>query len=286
VDPVGFLIELPLPLQLLAYALVMLVGIVVALALTILIAIVFFEGPLSGGAIWDLDAMFLFILIPIVWVFTSRIVLTGYDLTAPIAPFQVLLAGLIVVLVPVALIVLEPPQWLPARMPSYQRSFPAWFGLVISLFFLTEAFTAVAVLLAQLGLIMFDPPLVGATAVGQPARAAAWNSVESILIWNLLDMIPSLKVPETLGWQLTNEIAGGLAGLLVLIYKVVVILPIVAFVAAHLRPPTPAEQAAKEAAEAERLAKAEQDDRVRRQQAAGGTGPMDRDAADPVDGLE
>src|SRR5262249_25595310 len=159
---------------------------------------------------------FLFIAIPAVWVITSRVVLAGYDVATPVAPFEVLLVALIVVLTPAAVTFSEPPQWLPARMQSDERGYPWWFGLVVSLFLLPEAFPAVAVCFAQLGGITFDPPLTGAAATGQLPRPDAWNTVESILIWNLLDMIPSLKVPQTLDWELTHQIAGGLGGLLLL----------------------------------------------------------------------
>jgi hypothetical protein len=273
---VGFLIQLPLHLQLLAFALALLLAAVVTL---VVFAWILTRLPMDWGFAVDLDAMYLLVLVPVAWVITSRIVLTRYDLTAPVTPFQVVLVGLIAVLTAVAVVTSDAPQWGPAHIPSDQRSFPWWFGLVISWLVLTEAFTAVVVLLAQLGWITFEPPLVGAEAIGQPRRMDAWSTVESILTWNLLDMIPSLKVPDTLNWQLTHHITDSLGGLLLLMYKILVVLPIVRFGIALLRPPTSAEQAALEAAEADRIARAERDELVQQMKAAGGTGPIDGDDA-------
>ena len=65
------------------------------------------------------------------------------------------------------------------------------------------------------------------------------GSLADFLLWQVLDAIPRLKVPETLLWAapLTYERAG--AGWLVLLFKVMVIVPVVSGVGHYLKDEEP-----------------------------------------------
>src|SRR5437764_3731908 len=74
------------------------------------------------------------------------------------------------------------------------------------------------VLLWHLGAVL---PATGATR-----RSHAWPTTR-YYIWNFLDQIPALKVPETLGWRVDRLYTGIAAGLFLLSYKIIVIFPTV-----------------------------------------------------------
>ncbi len=66
------------------------------------------------------------------------------------------------------------------------------------------------------------------------ARPVDHGSLADFLLWHVLDAIPGLKVPETIKWEapLTYERAG--AGWLLLLFKVMVIVPVVSGIAHYL----------------------------------------------------
>jgi hypothetical protein len=67
------------------------------------------------------------------------------------------------------------------------------------------------------------------------ARQVDHGALADFLLWQLLDAIPGLKVPDTLRWAapLTYERAG--AGWLVLLFKVMVIVPVVSGIGLYLK---------------------------------------------------
>jgi hypothetical protein len=64
---------------------------------------------------------------------------------------------------------------------------------------------------------------------------AVWATAEYYL-WNFSDAIPVIKLPETVNWELDWTYVDNASGWLLLLYKVLVIVPILAVVARSLKP--------------------------------------------------
>src|SRR5207248_1036162 len=84
-------------------------------------------------------------------------------------------------------------------------------GATRNLTLITLLFAGMTVLLWDLGAVL---PATGATR-----RSHAWPTTR-YYIWNFLDQIPALKVPETLGWRVDRLYTGIAAGLFLLSYKI------------------------------------------------------------------
>jgi hypothetical protein len=125
-------------------------------------------------------------------------------------------------------------QRLEARWPERvrdldldQRMSP-WLAVVLYVNFVLVAmgcFASIAFLLHEL-----TPPLFLAGA-----RPVDHGSLADFLLWHVLDAIPGLKVPDTLRWAapLTYERSG--AGWLLLLFKIMVIVPVVSGIGHYLR---------------------------------------------------
>lgn len=76
-------------------------------------------------------------------------------------------------------------------------------------------------------------------------KEVSHGTLADFLIWHVLDAIPGLKVPETIKWAapLSYERAG--AGWLLLLFKVIVIIPVVSGIGHYLREEGTASEAAK-----------------------------------------
>jgi hypothetical protein len=107
--------------------------------------------------------------------------------------------------------------WQTVRLPEGQ----APFGLAAVLAIITigvcvEAFAGTVALLWQYG-------------VARPANgshASLWRT-EGYYVWHLLDSIPVLTIPETLGWREPATFVDHASGALLLAFKLVVIAPLV-----------------------------------------------------------
>ena len=81
------------------------------------------------------------------------------------------------------------------------------------------------------------------TPLVQPTgrHAVEHGTLADFLLWHLLDAIPGLKVPDTIKWEapLTYQHAG--AGWLVLLFRVMVIMPVVSGIGQYLRDENPAD---------------------------------------------
>jgi hypothetical protein len=112
---------------------------------------------------------------------------------------------------------LSPPERVPAL---------GAIALYINFVFIAMGcFAAIAFLLHGLTPPLFLPA----------ARQVDHGALADFLLWQLLDAIPGLKVPDTLRWAapLTYERAG--AGWLVLLFKVMVIVPVVSGIGRYLK---------------------------------------------------
>jgi hypothetical protein len=110
---------------------------------------------------------------------------------------------------------------------SWRERVPALGAVVLYINFMVVAmgcFASVAFLLHGLTPPLFLPK----------ARPVDHGSLADFLLWHVLDAIPGLKVPETIKWEapLTYERVG--AGWLLLLFKVMVIVPVVSGIAHYL----------------------------------------------------
>jgi hypothetical protein len=122
------------------------------------------------------------------------------------------------------------PRWLRPFSPPERMS--AWGAVALYINFVFIAmgcFAGFAFLLHGLTPPLFLPG----------TREVDHGSLADFLLWQLLDAIPGIKAPETILWTapLTYERAG--AGWLVLLFKVMVIVPVVSGVGHYLKDEEP-----------------------------------------------
>ena len=70
-------------------------------------------------------------------------------------------------------------------------------------------------------------------------RPVEHGSLADFLLWQLLDAVPGLKVPETLRWPAPLTYERGAAGWLVLLFKIMVIVPVVSGIGHYLKDEEP-----------------------------------------------
>lgn len=85
--------------------------------------------------------------------------------------------------------------------------------LVIS----APVFASISVLLQQYGLATFEPRL--------PEQL---SSVVDLYIWHFLDSVPGLEIPQTLKWAQPYQYSDRLSGVVLLVFKITVIVPVIA----------------------------------------------------------
>jgi hypothetical protein len=110
---------------------------------------------------------------------------------------------------------------------SWRADIHAWGAVLLYINFVIIAmgcFASVAFLLHGLTPPLFLPK----------ARPVEHGTLADFLLWHVLDAIPGLKVPETIKWEapLTYERAS--AGWLLLLFKVMVIVPVVSGIGHYL----------------------------------------------------
>jgi hypothetical protein len=109
-------------------------------------------------------------------------------------------------------------HWLPAAQRDDRGAILIVADTAVMLVVLTMAAAAVTAVLEGLGAVTTEPEL-GARAI--------WDS-EVFFAWHFWDSIPELEIPDTLGWKPPFETRDALGGSLIILYKVLVILPVVA----------------------------------------------------------
>jgi uncharacterized membrane protein YvlD (DUF360 family) len=124
----------------------------------------------------------------------------------------------------------QAPEWLQSLSPPDRVE--AWGAVALYINFVIIAmgcFASIAFLLHGLSPPLFLPAV----------REVDHGALADFLLWQLLDAIPGLKVPETIRWvaPLTYERSG--AGWLVLLFKVMVIVPVVSGIGHYLKDEEP-----------------------------------------------
>ena len=125
-------------------------------------------------------------------------------------------------------------QWLETQSPERVRDFDltqrvsVWLAVALYINFVLVAmgcFASIAFLLHGLTPPLFLPG----------ARPVEHGSLADFLLWHLLDAIPGLKVPETIQWASPLKYERSGAGWLLLLFKVMVIVPVVSGIGHYLR---------------------------------------------------
>lgn len=187
-----------------------------------------------GVALWGLVAV-LFTLAPGALAYTfSRFVVESFPRwlqVVTLVAWVILLAGVSVLLYSRALRE-RLRAWLAnhpvLRAFTWPERVEAWAAIALYINFVVVAmgcFAGLAFLLHGLTPPLFLPR----------ARPVEHGSLADFLLWHLLDAIPGIKVPETIKWEapLAYERSG--AGWLLLLFKLMVIVPVVSGVGHYLK---------------------------------------------------
>jgi hypothetical protein len=89
---------------------------------------------------------------------------------------------------------------------------------VAMLVFALPPFAALSSILADLGYATFEPDV---------PKGEFWK-LQDLYLWHFMSSVPSLKIPETLLWQVPVHYKDHLSGALLLVFKIVVIVPVIA----------------------------------------------------------
>lgn len=89
---------------------------------------------------------------------------------------------------------------------------------VAMLVFALLPFAGLSSILADLGYAKFEPSV--------PEREF-WR-LQDLYLWHFMNSVPSLKIPETLLWQEPFRYKDHLSGVLLLAFKIIVIVPVIA----------------------------------------------------------
>jgi hypothetical protein len=150
-------------------------------------------------------------------------------------PLGVQILLLTAVYVPLALLIVALSRAPDTTLAPFRRH-----GLAAPFFFVCGLWLAAVGWCAGLGLVL---DMRGVFEFHTPGGAAVTNSgqIADLLVWHSFEQIPALGVNDTLGWDVPLEYSGG-AGLLVLGFKVLILLPLVpVFMAAFRHRRAPAE---------------------------------------------
>lgn len=130
----------------------------------------------------------------------------------------------------------EGPEWLQNAAPNERVGF--WLGVLLYVNFVFIAagcFASIAYLLHSL------TPLF----VPKARAVVEHGSLADYLLWQLLDALPGLKVPETIKWEAPLDYTRSGAGWLVLAFKVMVVIPVVQGIGHYLKDEAPSDSGPK-----------------------------------------
>ncbi len=96
--------------------------------------------------------------------------------------------------------------------------------VIAALFFATLTF-----LLTDFGWLSFTNPDGGGIATSE----LSVDRFMEFFIWHFLDAVPLLKINQTLRWQMQLSYTSAAAGLMVLLFKITVIIPVISAFRAH-----------------------------------------------------
>jgi hypothetical protein len=156
-------------------------------------------------------------------------------------------AGLLLVAV---IVIWKTGFWRCWRFWAPEHEENTWVALssaAVAVVVLIEAFAALTAMSAQEGWVKVsgfeagDPPTQVMPADHPFKPPEADNDVhfelEELYVWNVLDALPGLKVPETLNWdEAEHSLDDRLGGGILLVFKLLVILPIVGVLVQYFRP--------------------------------------------------
>ncbi len=135
--------------------------------------------------------------------------------------------------------------WLLIRglTPAYLQKNPVSVGLgcfLLALALATSAFGGISYLLYQYNLLSQGEPEYYAyyASAGQITP----DGLSNTYLWILADMVPSLHIPETVHWERPVCTTSPKSGAIELVFKVIVVLPLIAGVKAWLGSGKTAEQ--------------------------------------------
>jgi hypothetical protein len=89
---------------------------------------------------------------------------------------------------------------------------------VAMLVFALLPFAALSSILADLGYAIFEPRV---------PRGEFWR-LQDLYLWHFMSSVPGLKIPETLLWPEPFRYKDHLSGVLLLAFKIIVIVPVIA----------------------------------------------------------
>jgi hypothetical protein len=101
---------------------------------------------------------------------------------------------------------------------------PFLFSVSMLLFALVP-FAALSSILADHGLVVFEPSV---------PQGEYWR-LQDLYLWHFLNSVPSLQIPETLLWKEPFAYKDHLSGALLLAFKIVVVVPVIASLAVWTR---------------------------------------------------
>jgi hypothetical protein len=94
---------------------------------------------------------------------------------------------------------------------------PPFFYSFSLLFMAMAVFASLSVVLQRYGHVKFEPPL--------PSEL---SPVVDFYMWQFLDSVPGLGIPQTLRWTQPYQYSDHLSGALLLVFRVAVIVPVIA----------------------------------------------------------
>jgi hypothetical protein len=156
---------------------------------------------------------------------------------ADLLPLAAQIAVLVLAYVPLGVLVFRLSRAPDDTLAPLRRH-----GLAAPFFFLTGLWLAAVGWCAGLGLVLDTRGVVDfQTPGGDPISGS--GQIADLLVWHSFEQIPALRVNDTLQWDVPLEYAHG-AGLLVLGFKLLILLPLVPVFLAAVRYRPPAKEAA------------------------------------------
>jgi hypothetical protein len=96
-------------------------------------------------------------------------------------------------------------------------SWPFLFSVAMLVFALVP-FAGLSSILADRGCAIFEPPV----------PKGEFGRLQDLYLWHFMSSVPSLKIPETLLWPEPFHYKDHLSGVLLLAFKIIVIVPVIA----------------------------------------------------------
>ena len=155
---------------------------------------------------------------------------------AALLPLAAQILVLVLAYVPLGLLVFR-----LARAPADTLAPVRRHGLAAPFFFVTGLWLAAVGWCAGLGLVLDERDVVDFHRPDGDAISGS-GEIADLFVWHSFEQIPALDVNDTLQWDVPLEYASG-AGVLVLAFKLLILLPLVPVFVAAVRHRPPAREA-------------------------------------------